>query len=119
MVKSTLRLLDCERKNLIRRRQKILATIVCLALALGSDIAFAQNAAKLSEQQIISRIIQDSRDAYYSTGHPCACPEDRARNGSRCGGRSAYSRPGGAEPKCYPKDVTAAEISAFRASHPR
>lgn len=31
----------------------------------------------------------------------CDCPYDYARNGSRCGGRSAYSRPGGREPMCF------------------
>ncbi|RLQ87091.1 SH3 domain-containing protein [Notoacmeibacter ruber] len=34
----------------------------------------------------------------------CDCPYDRARNGSRCGGRSAYSRPGGRSPRCYFSD---------------
>ena len=40
-----------------------------------------------------------------------------ARNGSLCGGRSAYSRPGGYEPKCYPSDVTPVEIEEYRISH--
>jgi len=78
------------------------------------SLCFAQT---LTEQQIVDRIIQDSRNAYYATGHPCACPFDTARNGSACGGRSAYSRPGGAEPKCYPKDVTKAEVEAYRAQY--
>jgi hypothetical protein len=77
-------------------------------------IGFCQS---LTDQQIAERIIQESRQAYYATGHPCACPDDPARNGSRCGGRSAYSRPGGAEPKCYPQDVTKAEIDAYRTQH--
>jgi hypothetical protein len=87
------------------------ATVLFLAfLASG----FSQS---LTDQQIAEQIVQESRQAYYATGHPCACPEDLARNGSRCGGRSAYSRPGGAEPKCYPQDVTKAEIDAYRAQH--
>jgi hypothetical protein len=32
--------------------------------------------------------------------YPCDCPNDRARNGSRCGGRSAFCRPGGRSPEC-------------------
>jgi hypothetical protein len=36
------------------------------------------------------------------------------RNGRVCGGRSAYSRPGGAAPFCYPSDVTAAMIESYR-----
>lgn len=85
-------------------------------LALTPAIGLAQSA-KLTDAQVVEKIIQGSRDDYYATGHPCACPYDRARNGSSCGGRSAYSRPGGAEPKCYPKDVSKTEIEAYRQSH--
>lgn len=31
----------------------------------------------------------------------CDCPYDEMRNGRSCGGRSAYSRPGGRKPRCY------------------
>lgn len=41
------------------------------------------------------------RDAYVGT---CDCPYDRKRNGARCGGTSAYSRPGGRSPVCYVGD---------------
>jgi hypothetical protein len=71
----------------------------------------------ITNQEVVERIIKASRGAYYATGHPCACPYDHARNGSVCGGRSAYSRPGGAEPKCYPKDVTASDIANYRSVH--
>lgn len=73
--------------------------------------------AQLTDQQIAAVIVQASRDAYYRTGHPCACPDDLARNGVRCGKRSAYSRPGGAEPYCYISDVPKAEIEEFRTPH--
>ncbi|MDB6147946.1 MAG: hypothetical protein JWO45_1610 [Spartobacteria bacterium] len=72
--------------------------------------------APLSDEQIATIIVQASRDAYYRTGHPCACPEDSARNGSRCGGRSAYSRPGGAVPRCYVTDVKKEEIDRYGAT---
>jgi len=93
-----------------------LAFAVAVAIFLVRSAAFAQSP-KLTDDQVITQIIQDSRGAYYATGHPCACPYDRARNGSSCGGRSAYSRPGGASPKCYPKDVTAADIAHYRERH--
>jgi hypothetical protein len=86
-----------------------------LLVALAGAIA-ARSEAPLTDDQIRSVIIQESRNAYYATGHPCACPYDHARNGSACGGRSAYSRPGGASPKCFPQDVTAADIASFRAA---
>jgi hypothetical protein len=63
---------------------------------------------------IAAIIVQASRDQYHATGRPCACPDDSARNGSACGGRSAYSRPGGAAPLCYPSDVTASMIESYR-----
>jgi hypothetical protein len=34
-------------------------------------------------------------------GQGCPCPYDLDRRGNECGGRSAYSRPGGAAPVCY------------------
>jgi hypothetical protein len=79
--------------------------------------AFAQPAAKqMTDPEIASIIVQASRDAYYRTGRPCACPEDLAKNGSRCGGRSAYSKPGGASPYCYPSDVPKVEIDRYKAN---
>jgi hypothetical protein len=87
------------------------------AIVLWANIAHAQSA-KLTDAQVADKIIQVSREDYYATGHPCACPYDRAQNGSSCGGRSAYSRPGGAEPKCFPKDVSKAEIITYRNTHP-
>ena len=68
----------------------------------------------LSAAAIAAIIVQASRDQYHATGRPCACPDDTARNGSSCGGRSAYSRPGGAEPLCYPTDVTPTMIEQYR-----
>jgi hypothetical protein len=37
-------------------------------------------------------------------GQGCPCPYDVAKNGSSCGKRSAYSRPGGDSPICYVGD---------------
>jgi hypothetical protein len=68
----------------------------------------------LTAAAIAAIIIQASRDQYHAGGRPCACPDDAMRNGRACGGRSAYSRPGGAAPLCYPSDVTAAMIESYR-----
>ena len=88
--------------------------LLALALVLASALPAGAFTEKLTDEQIVAQIIQASRAAYYATGHPCACPEDLARNGTRCGGRSAWSCPGGAAPKCYPKDLSPAEINAYR-----
>ncbi|MEA2836105.1 MAG: hypothetical protein QOD89_655 [Bradyrhizobium sp.] len=74
-----------------------------------------REAAVLSAVAIAALIVKESRNRYYATGRPCACPDDRMRNGHACGGRSAYSRPGGAQPLCYPSDVPTEMISSYRA----
>lgn len=68
----------------------------------------------LTAAAIAAIIVKASRDRYYATGHSCACPDDLMRNGRSCGARSAYSRPGGAAPLCYPSDVSAAMIDDYR-----
>ncbi len=36
----------------------------------------------------------------------CNCPFDYDKRGNRCGGRSSFCRPGGAEPACGTKNNT-------------
>jgi len=66
----------------------------------------------LTEAAITKLLIERSH-AYYSGNCPCPYNSDRA--GRRCGGRSAYSRPGGASPLCYPSDISATMISDYQA----
>lgn len=68
----------------------------------------------LTAAAIAALIVAASRQAYYSTGRPCACPDDRMRNGRACGSRSAYSQPGGAQPLCSASDVSAKMIEEYR-----
>ena len=60
----------------------------------------------------IRRIIIEQSIAQYPGS--CPCPYNVDRGGRRCGGRSAYSRPGGASPFCYPSDVSASALTAYR-----
>jgi hypothetical protein len=110
--KIRLSILD-EKAHLVPQIGNIFKRAILLFLFVGP--AAAQQNNDISDGQIVAIIVQASRDAYYRTGHPCACPEDRARNGSLCGRRSAYSRPGGASPYCYLSDVSKAEIDLYRA----
>jgi hypothetical protein len=71
-------------------------------------------ASSVSAAEIAALIVQASRQQYYATGHPCACPEDVTRSGRRCGGNSAYSRPGGAAPLCYVTDISNEMIAKYR-----
>ena len=45
----------------------------------------------------------------------CPCPYSRDRAGRRCGGRSAWSKPGGYSPLCYESDITDARAASFLA----
>lgn len=64
-----------------------------------------------SDSDIRTLIIERSLNSYPGS---CPCPYNIDRAGRRCGGRSAYSRPGGAAPLCYPSDVTDADVQRFR-----
>jgi hypothetical protein len=68
----------------------------------------------LSDGQIKTILIDESIAGYSGN---CPCPYSTARNGSRCGRRSAYSREGGAEPLCYPQDVSAEMVKEYRDAH--
>jgi hypothetical protein len=96
-------------------RFHIVAGLAMVVLLLASAVLARE---PLSDAQIRQAIIQESIARYQATGHPCACPYNPARNGTRCGGRSAYSRPGGAEPFCFPQDVSDGMVDAWRRAHP-
>lgn len=66
---------------------------------------------RLSDNEIKRILIRESIASYSGS---CACPYSTARNGSRCGARSAWSRPGGAQPLCYLDDVTKEMIDRYR-----
>lgn len=69
----------------------------------------------LTDAAIAALIIAGSIALYKARGRPCACPSDTMRNGRACGGRSAWSKAGGAKPLCFPTDITSEMISAYRA----
>jgi hypothetical protein len=97
---------------------RMLSALVTIGvLLLAHATAATLQPSTMTDGQVRRAIIQDSISAYRATGHPCACPFNTARNGSACGGRSAYSRPGGAAPLCYPKDVTNGMVQDWRATH--
>ena len=87
----------------------LLYTAAACATLLGQP-GYARD----SDAQVRQKIIEQSIAAYPGN---CPCPYNRASNGSRCGGRSAWSRPGGASPKCYERDVSDAEVAAYRRRH--
>lgn len=90
---------------------------VSVAVAMTALLAIASPAdarSKLSDAQIKQHIIKQSIAEYPGS---CACPYNSARNGSSCGRRSAWSRGGGYAPLCYARDVSNAQVSAWRANN--
>jgi hypothetical protein len=69
-----------------------------------------------TDAQIRKALIAESIAGY---DRNCPCPYSRGRNGSVCGKRSAYSRPGGEAPLCFAADVSAEMVQAYRDEHPK
>ena len=69
---------------------------------------------KMTDAEVKQAIIRESISNYSGN---CPCPYNNMRNGNRCGGHSAYSKPGGASPICYPSDVTPSMIRTYRRMH--
>lgn len=83
--------------------------LVVLVLLSGTPAHSADT--KLTDDAVRKLLIEDSIASYPGN---CPCPYNVARNGSRCGKRSAWSRAGGYAPLCYPNDVTNAMIKKYR-----
>lgn len=79
---------------------------------LSSTTATAKGS--VSDAQVKQAIIDESISSYPGV---CACPYNSARNGSSCGGRSAWSKAGGYSPICYKKEVTKEMVKEWRSSH--
>jgi hypothetical protein len=86
---------------------RALAAALLATLATASAPADAQ-----SDAQVRQMLIRASIASYPG---PCPCPYNTDRAGRSCGRRSAYSRPGGYAPKCYPADVTTTEVREYPA----
>ena len=91
--------------------------LVLILLAASSLLSSESSLAKtsvLSDAQIKQKVIEESIAQYPG---PCACPFNHARNGSSCGKRSAWSKPGGYDPICYADEVTPQMIKEWREQH--
>ncbi|MGN9711914.1 hypothetical protein ACG9WQ_000640 [Acinetobacter variabilis] len=84
-----------------------------LLLLAGLCVAFGAEAKQSSQsaEAIKRKIIQQSIESYPGN---CPCPYNTARNGSRCGKRSAYNRAGGYAPLCYPEDVSDRMVREYK-----
>lgn len=86
--------------------------IAALAL-LSAFSAFSVSAkeTRLTDAAIAQILIEDSIASYSGN---CPCPYNSARNGSRCGKRSAYNRAGGYAPLCFKEDVSKEMVQEYR-----
>ncbi len=85
-----------------------------LVVAVLFCTLFVPNAFALTDSQIKQRLVSQSINNYSGN---CPCPYNTARNGSSCGGRSAYSRDGGETPLCYASDVSTSMVRQYRKNH--
>ena len=83
--------------------------LLVVLLLLMSSSALAKN--DLSDSQVKAMMIKDSIASYSGR---CPCPYNLASNGSQCGRRSAYSKPGGYAPLCYDTDITAEMVNQYK-----
>jgi len=93
-------------------------TALAAVLLAALSVPVSAQRASLTDAQI-RRILIDQSIADYKrqSGGPCACPFNVARNGSSCGKRSAYTRPGGYAPLRYAKDITDQMVAAYKTTH--
>ena len=80
------------------------------------QIGWAQNSQSqaLADNEIRDRMIKESIAQYRGN---CPCPYNLAANGSRCGARSAHSRPGGQAPLCFREDISDEVVRRYRAQY--
>ncbi len=83
--------------------------LVLLGLCLAFGAEAKQNGQ--STEAIKQKMIQQSIESYPGN---CPCPYNTAKNGSRCGKRSAYNRAGGYKPLCYPEDISDQMVRAYK-----
>lgn len=98
----------------MRGTLSIKTVVVMVSFFASISIANAAQNGKTSDTQVKKAIIKESIAEYPGK---CPCPYSVARNGSICGRRSAYSRPGGYEPICYDRDINQKMIVEWRSTH--
>jgi hypothetical protein len=85
-----------------------------IAALTGLMLAGAAWAGEMTDEQVRESVVRESVASYSGS---CACPENTDAAGRRCGARSAYSKPGGAKPICYPHEVSDEQVREFRQRH--
>jgi hypothetical protein len=100
------------KRRLVSRGKTQFASLLIALCTSHSTLAGVMDT---SDEQVREAIIEQSIASYPGR---CPCPYSLARNGSKCGKRSAWSKAGGYAPICYPEDVTPIMIQQWRMAHP-
>jgi hypothetical protein len=87
------------------------AFLFCLAFAIQSRAQ--QLDTSLSDRQIVANIMKECEELYSRSIGPCACANDRHREGSRCN-KVIKDLPETFKPFCHRKDVTVNEVRLYR-----
>lgn len=95
----------------MKRFKIVIVLIIFIFFSTFTSYAFDKS---LTDEKVRQLIIQESISLYPGN---CPCPYNVASNGSRCGGRSAWSRAGGYSPLCYSSDVTDKMVKEYRKRH--
>ena len=97
-------------------RERLVPPVLCSLLFLSAGAHAQDGRQNLTDDEIRQRLVQASIAAYPG---PCPCPENRNRSGALCGKNSAYSKPGGSQPLCYPTDVSDEMVKSYREQLPK
>ncbi len=92
---------------------KSIHILLVVAMCVYAPVS-AKETAPLSDKEIRGILIQQSIASYPGR---CPCPYNTMKNGRSCGKRSAYSKPGGYSPLCYPADVSDEMVERYRETH--
>jgi hypothetical protein len=103
---------DCVRWAAILHRMMASLAILFTMLLLVAPVL--SDGRTLTDEQVRKALIEKSIASYPGS---CPCPYNTAKNGSRCGKRSAWSRAGGYAPLYYPSDITDAMVMRYREEH--
>lgn len=88
---------------------------VSICLVLGMVFPASPAASQTFNCQIPIPTLKDRLIAESIARYPgnCPCPYNRDARGRNCGKRSAWNKPGGYSPLCFPGDVTADLVREF------
>jgi hypothetical protein len=92
-------------------KKSVMHAVLVAGYTLLLSSASCADTPTLTDAQIRERIIEDSMRGYPGN---CPCPQNRDRTGRQCGARSAWSKPGGYTPICFPDEISDEKVREYR-----